>query len=79
MSTIAEEIHDQHTGSAISRDYAVVSAGVSHVMMEANEWNPETGLHYVVTLNLHPAEARRLSDSLVALADRVEASRKKMN
>ena len=79
MSMPAEQIHDRRTGSVISQDYAKVSAGVSRIIFEANEWHQESRTHYVVTLNLHPEEARRLSASLATLADKVEATRKQMN
>ena len=79
MSMPAEQLHGRRPGSVIAQDYAKVSAGVSRVILEANEWHDESRTHYVVTLNLHPEEARVLSASLAALADKVEAMRKRMN
>jgi len=79
MAITVKKEADSVFGSILSEDFATVDATATHVILEANEWNETTQMHYVVTLYLHPSEARMLGNSLLGLAERVMVSKKRLN
>ena len=53
-------------------DFSIVDTDGGHVVLQANEWDAESGLHLTSTLILHPSEARLLADMLTAHAGEAE-------
>ncbi len=58
------------------QDYAIADVEHGFVLLEANEWTEKTCRHWVVTLLLHPEEARMLAVQLNRCADEAERQAK---
>lgn len=71
MQTLLEELPEQP-----SQDYAIADVERGFVSLEANEWIEQTCRHWVVTLLLHPDEARMLAVQLNRCAAEAEGQAK---
>jgi hypothetical protein len=62
-----------------SNDFARIEVESGHVALEANEWDQTINGHHVVTLYLHPMEARLLAETLTRNADEAESDLIELN